>query len=89
MKKRVAALERELREISERHALAELDAAWTVSRTRKLLVFLFAYVFLAILLLVSGVKDPFVNALPPTAIFIAATIVLGFAREKWVRTVFG
>jgi len=48
----------EIKSIKERNKRVELDKAWEVSKTRRLIVAVFTYVVLGIFLLIIEVPNP-------------------------------
>jgi polyferredoxin len=85
MLKLLKKLESEIFAIKERNSRVERDKAWEMSRTRRAIIFLSTYIVVASVLLVSGIPDPFINALIPSIAFILSTATLGFAKGWWLQ----
>lgn len=84
----IQALEQEIEKIRERNKRVEIDKAWEVSWTRKILIAGFTYLVISIFFLFAGVTNPFVNAIVPALAFILSTASLSFFKNFWMKYIY-
>lgn len=76
-------LEKRIDQIEKRNKRVELDKAWEISGTRKVLIAVSTYIIIATYMwFVLGI-DPWINALVPTAGFLLSTLALPFFKKLW------
>ena len=75
----------QLNEIKQRNQRVELDKAWEVSWTRKILVAILTYLVVALFLLMIKASQPFTTAIIPTIGFVLSTASLSFAKTVWLK----
>lgn len=80
--------EEEIKRIKERNAKVETDKAWEISKTRRIILAIFIYVFASIIFLSIKVQNPFLNALIPTCAFIISMASFPFFKEFWVKNIY-
>jgi len=81
-------IEEEIRKIKERNAKVEIDKAWEISKTRRIILAIFIYVFASLIFLSIKVPDPFLNALIPTCAFVISMASFPFFKEFWVKNIY-
>lgn len=78
-------LEERVSVIEGRNKRVELEKAWEVSWTRRILVAIFTYLAIGLYLQAINVFRPWVNAIVPTTGFLLSTLTLPFFRSLWAR----
>jgi len=81
-------LKKEIESIKERNTRVEVDKAWEVSKTRKIIIAIFTYFVIVLFFIVAGVANPFVNALVPTLGFILSTLSLSVFKKIWLKEIY-
>ena len=81
-------IEEEIRKIKERNAKVEIDKAWEISKTRRIILAIFIYVFASLIFFSIGIPDPFLNALIPTCAFVISIASFPFFKEFWVKNIY-
>lgn len=84
---RVQSLEQRVDKLEQRNTRVELDKAWEVSITRKLLIFLFTYLSIGLYMLFIGIQNPWLNAIVPAVGFVLSTLTLPFFKQLWAKYV--
>lgn len=77
--------EHEIRKLISRNKRVELDKAWEVSTTRRLLVASLTYFFMLSVMLVLEMDRPFIGAIIPTLGFLLSTLGLRLAKTLWLK----
>jgi len=85
MEEKIEKLEAEIATIKKRNAKVELDKAWETSIIRRLVVALITYLLIVIYMIYLKVSQPWLNALVPTIGFILSTLIIGWAKNIWMR----
>jgi len=80
-------IEQEVQKIQERNKRVELDKAWEVSWTRKVIVALFTYVVVVCFFVFAQLPDPFVNSIVPALAFVISTLSLSLFKKIWLGIV--
>ena len=75
----------ELDEIKERNRRVELDKAWEISITRRVLIMGLTYLVASFWIIHLGNDKPFLNALVPVGGYFLSTLSLSFVKEWWVK----
>ena len=74
-----------IEEILKRNSRVELDKAWEVSRTRRVVIAIITYLTAAAFLFLIDNDAPFVNALVPTVGYLLLTLSLLFIKNWWLK----
>lgn len=77
-----------IKNLIERNRRVELDKAWEISKTRRLIISLLTYFVIVIFLIAIGVKNPWLNALVPAIGFFLSTLTLPFFKRLWARYIY-
>ena len=78
-------LKLEIKKIKERNQRVEEDKAWEISRTRKIIIFVFTYIVIVIFFLCAGLPKPFINAIVPAVAFMVSTLTIPFVKKVWKK----
>jgi hypothetical protein len=78
-------IEQEIEKIKERNARVEIDKAWETSKTRRVIIAGFIYIFASIIFVSIKIPDPFLNALIPTCAFVISMASFPFFKEFWMK----
>lgn len=73
-----------IEEILKRNSRVELDKAWEVSKTRRVMIMVITYIAACIFLKLTGNNSPFVNALVPVGGYLFSTLSLPFVKNWWI-----
>lgn len=76
---------RRLALIEARNTRVELDKAWEMSLSRKVVIAGLTYVTIVLFFVVAGLPKPFVNSIVPTIGFVLSTLSLPFFRKVWEK----
>lgn len=76
-------LEKRIANIEKRNSKVELDKAWEVSKTRKIILAISTYIIISLFLLVNKIERPFLNALIPSIAFLISTLSIPYLRKFW------
>jgi hypothetical protein len=77
-------LEVEIKKLQERNKSVEVDKAWEVSFTRRLLLVVFTYLSVGVYLAIIQIPKPWLNAIVPAVAFMLSTLTLPWFKRKWV-----
>jgi hypothetical protein len=77
---------REILQIKARNKRVELDKAWELSFSRKILVMIFTYFAIGIYLWAIKIPQPWLNAIVPTVAFMLSTLTMPFFKKWWATT---
>ncbi|MEK6847470.1 MAG: hypothetical protein AABY16_04870 [Nanoarchaeota archaeon] len=75
----------DIQKIKERNKRVELDKAWEVSRTRRIIIAVFTYIIIAVFLFFIGAPNPWFNALVPALGFLLSMMTLPFFKKVWAN----
>ncbi len=78
-------LEQRLQAIEERNKKVELDKAWEVSWTRRLLLVLFTYLAVSLYFWALEIPRPWLNAIVPAVGFMISTLTMPFFKKLWLK----
>jgi len=78
-------LQKELASIKQRNKRVEADKAWETSHTRRVLLFIFTYLAVAVYLWAIAVPQPWLNAIVPAIGFLLSTLTLPFFKKIWLK----
>lgn len=76
-------LEQRVYTIEERNRRVELDKAWEISWTRRILLAVFTYLAIGVYLWAISVPRPWINAIIPTVGFMISTLTMPFFKKMW------
>ncbi len=71
-------------EILERNTRVEIDKAWEVSYTRKVIIACITYLTAATFLKLIGNDAPLINALVPVGGYLLSTLSLPYIKNLWL-----
>jgi len=75
----------ELKKINERNKRVELDKAWEISYTRRVLLTVFTYLSIGVYLWAIKIPKPWLNAIVPAIAFMLSTLTLPFFKKIWAK----
>jgi len=78
-------LEKRLEAIEQRNKRVELDKAWEVSWTRKIVIAVLTYITIVLFFFVAQLPKPFINSIVPTTGFVLSTLSLSFFKKGWIK----
>jgi len=78
-------LQKDIQEIKDRNTRVEIDKAWEISLTRKVIVGLLTYSVVILFFVFANSPDPFVNAIVPTMGFVLSTLSIPLFKKWWIR----
>lgn len=81
-------LHKEIDQIKERNKRVEIDKAWEISMTRKILLIVFTYAAIGLYLNAIGVNKPWLNAIVPSVGFLLSTLTLSYFKEYWKKYIY-
>ena len=81
-------LAKEVKLIQDRNKRVEADKAWETSKSRRIIVALFTYVFMVLLMDTIGTPDPAIDAIIPTLGFLLSTLSLPFLKDIWMKFIY-
>jgi len=76
---------KEIDKIKQRNKKVELDKAWELSFTRKIIIFILTYIVIVIFFIYVNLERPFANALVPSLAFVLSTMTLSFFKKFWIK----
>lgn len=76
-------LEKRVIKIEKRNKRVELDKAWETSYTRRVLLFIFTYLTIALYMKFVLDIEPWLNAIIPSLGFLLSTLTLPFIKTVW------
>ena len=78
-------LEKEIQQIKERNKRVEIDKAWEISLTRKIIIAISTYFVIVIFFFMAELPKPWINAIVPSLAFVLSTLSLGLFKKVWLR----
>lgn len=78
-------LEKRVDALEARNKRVEFDHDWNTSFTRKLILFIFTYLAIALYFLAITIPKPFLNAFVPAVGFWFSTLTLPVFRKIWEK----
>lgn len=78
-------LQRQIDEIQARNKKVEVDKAWEMSLTRKVIIAILTYFVIVIVFASAQLPDPFLNAIVPATAFLISTLTIPFCKKWWMR----
>lgn len=77
-------VEKEIEKINQRNKRVEVDKAWEISWTRKIVVAILTYVVVVLFFVFAELPDPFLNSIVPTLAFVISTSSLPIFKKIWL-----
>jgi len=81
-------LDERISRIEKRNKEVELNKSWETSWTRKILLFIFTYLSIALYLKFIVNIDPWVNAIVPAIGFLLSTLTLPYFKTLWEKWIY-
>ena len=81
----ITALEKEINKLKERNMHVEIDKAWELSNTRKIIIALLTYGIIVLFFFSANLPNPFVNSIVPALAFVVSTLSLPFFKKIWIK----
>jgi len=78
-------LEKEINKIKKRNKRVEADKDWETSWERKIIIAVLTYILISVFFLITGLPNPFANALMATTAFILSTLTLSLFKQMWIN----
>jgi preprotein translocase subunit SecF len=78
-------IENRIGKIEERNNRVEMDKAWEISWTRKVLIAITTYIVVVVFFIIAKLSDPFSNALVATLGFLLSTLTISFGKKIWIE----
>ena len=78
-------INREIEKLKERNKRVEMNKAWELSWTRKLILFSITYLVAGFTLQTLNTYSPWTNALIPSIGFLLSTLTLPILRNLWQK----
>jgi len=78
-------LEQRIQKVEERNKKVEIDKAWEISWTRRILLTFFTYLSVGVYLWAIGILNPWLNAIVPAAAFMISTLTMPFFKKLWLK----
>ena len=79
-------LEQRVQLIEERNRNVEIDKAWEVSWTRRILLVALTYLAIGIYMWAIDLPRPWINAIVPAVAFVISTLSVPFFKKVWIKT---
>lgn len=77
-------LEERIKKIEARNRRVEVDKAWEISWSRKIVIAVFTYLAIALYLKFIVGINPWINAIVPTVGFLLSTLTLPWFKKLWI-----
>lgn len=81
-------LEKRIQQIEQRNKSVELNKAWEQSYSRRLLIFVFTYLAIALYLKFIVGINPWINAIVPSLGFVLSTLTLPWFKSLWMKYIY-
>ncbi len=78
-------ISKEIESIKERNRKVELDKAWELSWTRRLLILIGTYILAGVWLEIIKANNPWQNAFVPTFGYLLSTFTIPIVKKWWVK----
>ena len=78
-------LEKEILAIKARNKKVEMDKAWEIIWTRKILLMTFTYLGIGFYLRAINIDKPWLNAIVPSIGFLLSTLTLPYFKKIWEK----
>ncbi|MFT4303944.1 MAG: hypothetical protein ACMXYG_05230 [Candidatus Woesearchaeota archaeon] len=77
--------EKRLKNIEKRNKKVELDKAWEISWSRKILIAVLTYLTIVLFFFIANLPNPFINSIVPTTGFVLSTLSLPYFKKIWIK----
>jgi len=74
----------EILKIKERNKRVEIDKAWEISNTRRIIIAVLTYIVVVIFLFSINAPNPLLSAFIPAIGFLLSTLTLPLIKKMWV-----
>lgn len=81
-------LESEIQKIKERNKRVEIDKAWEISWSRKIVIAGLTYTAVGLFLSFTNMQNPWENAIIATVGFFLANMTIPFFKDLWIKYIF-
>ena len=81
-------MKKEIESIKKRNKRVEIDKAWEVSLTRRLIIALMTYIIIVVFLWSINAPRPYLNAIVPSIGFVLSTLTLPIFKKLWIREIY-
>ena len=78
-------VEKEIEIIKKRNAKVEMDKAWELSNTRKIIIGASIYILATLVFIGIRAPDPMINAFIPAVGFLLSTATFPWIKEMWIN----
>ena len=78
-------LKKEIEEIKERNTRVDMNKAWEVSYSRRILVAILTYLVICLFFIFAELPKPFLSAIVPTLGFILSTLSVSYFKKIWIK----
>lgn len=78
-------LEQRIQKIEERNEKVEIDKAWEISWTRRILLMIFTYAAIGIYMQAINISRPWLNSVIPAIAFMLSTLTMPFFKKIWIQ----
>ena len=78
-------IQRSISDIQQRNKRVEIEKAWETSWTRRISIAVLTYLVISVFFFMSGVPQPWLNAIVPTFCFLLSTLSLSFIKKIWMK----
>ena len=72
--------------IKQRNIRVEIDKAWEISWTRKMIIAVLTYLVVVLFFIAANLPKPYLNSLIPTLGFILSTLSLPMLKKLWLKS---
>ena len=79
-------LDQEIETIKARNQRVELDKAWELSLTRKIIISILTYLVVVIFFYFASLPHPFINSIVPALAFVISTLTLNLFKKAWIKS---
>ena len=77
--------QQEINSIKERNNKVEIDKAWEVSLTRKIIIAVLTYFVIVLFFYTANLPKPWINSIVPTIGFLLSTLSLPLFKKMWIK----
>ena len=81
-------LSQEIEKIKNRNLKVEIDKAWEISFSRKILIAILTYFVIVLFFIFANFSKPFTNAIAPTIGFLLSTLSIPFFKKFWIKNIY-
>ena len=77
--------EKRLNAIEKRNNKVEIDKAWEISCSRKIIIAILTYATIVSFFYIAQLPKPFINSIVPTTGFVLSTLSLPLFKKLWIK----